>query len=68
MTDELLSADLRDRYPLLVGDREVSDGDVMAAIAPGTGETVAEVPLADAAAVDRAVGAAAEAQPAWAAL
>ncbi len=68
MTAELLAADLRDRYPLLVGDREVSDGDVMAAIAPGTGETVAEVPLADAAVVDRAVGAAAEAQPAWAAL
>lgn len=68
MTSKLLAADLRDRYPLLVGDREVSDGDMMAAIAPGTGETVAEVPLADAAVVDRAVGAAAEAQPEWAAL
>ncbi|MDE0604926.1 MAG: aldehyde dehydrogenase family protein [bacterium] len=68
MTSKLLPADLRDRYPLLVGDREVSDGDMMAAIAPGTGETVAEVPLADAAVVDRAVGAAAEAQPEWAAL
>ncbi|MCY3891542.1 MAG: aldehyde dehydrogenase family protein, partial [bacterium] len=68
MTVELLEVDLRDRYPLLVGDGEVSDGDMMAAIAPGTGETVAEVPRADAAVVDRAVDVAAKAQPGWAAL
>ncbi len=68
MTSDLSGVELRDRYPLLVGDGEVADGDMMAAIAPGTGETVAEVPLADAAAVDRAAKAAEGAQPAWAAL
>ena len=68
MTADLLGVDPRDRYPLLVGEDEISDGDMMAAIAPGTGETVAEVPRADAAVVDRAVGVAADAQPAWAAL
>ena len=68
MTADLLGVDLRNRYPLLVGDRETPDGDMMAAIAPGTGETVAEVPLANAAVVDRAVDAAADAQPGWAAL
>ncbi|WP_419926039.1 aldehyde dehydrogenase family protein [Candidatus Poriferisocius sp.] len=61
-------AAIRDRYPLLVGGREVSASAKMAAKAPGTGETVAEVPLADAEVVDRAVEAAAAAQPAWAAL
>ncbi len=60
-------AAIRDRYPLLVGDREVSARAKMAAKAPGTGETVAEVPLSDAEVVDQAVGAAADAQPAWAA-
>lgn len=68
MTANLPEVDLRDRYRLLVGDTELSAGSTMAAIAPGTGETVAEVPLADAAVVDQAVGAANEAQPAWAAL
>ena len=59
---------VRDRYPLVVGDREVSASTTMPARAPGTGKTVAEVPLADAGVVDRAVQAAADAQPAWAAL
>ncbi len=59
---------VRDRYPLVVGGREVSTSANMAAQAPGTGETVAEVPLADAEAVDRAVEAASDAQPPWAAL
>ena len=68
MTSDLSGVELRDRYPLLVGDGEVADGDMMEAIAPGTGETVAEVPLADAVAVDRAAMAAEGAQPAWAAL
>ena len=68
MTAEYSEAALRDRYPLVVGGREVSVGTMMAAKAPGTGETVAEVPLADAEAVDRAVGAASDAHPAWAAL
>ena len=65
MTAEYSEAALRDRYPLVVGGREVSVGAMMAAKAPGTGETVAEVPLADAEAVDRAVGAASDAHPAW---
>ena len=53
---------------MLIGEREITGGDTMAAIAPGTGEMVAEVPLADAAVVDRAIDVAAGAQPAWAAL
>ena len=61
-------AAIRDRYPLLVGDSEVSASAIMAAKAPGTGETVAEVPLSDAEVVDQAVGTAADALPAWAAL
>ncbi len=63
-----VDAAIRDRYPLLVGDREVSASARMVAKAPGTGETVAEVPLSDAEVVDQAVGTAADALPAWAAL
>lgn len=68
MTAGFAELELRDRYPLVVGDSEISAGRAMAAKAPGTGETVAEVPLADAEAVDRAVSAASDAQPCWAAL
>lgn len=66
----LAQAELRDDYPLLIGaDRlTAADGEAMDAVAPGTGETVARVPLAGPEAVDRAVQAAASAQPAWAAL
>ncbi|MCQ3810846.1 MAG: aldehyde dehydrogenase family protein [Acidimicrobiia bacterium] len=60
-------AAIRDRYPLLVGDSEVTASAKMAAKAPGTGETMAEVPLSDAEVVDQAVGVAADAQPAWSA-
>ena len=61
-------AAVRDRYPLVVGDQEVATSAEMAAKAPGTGETVAEVPLADAEVVDQAVRAATDAQPVWAGL
>ena len=64
-----VTATLRDAYPLLVGDSEIGAGArAMPAVAPGTGTQVAEVPLADAAMVDAAVGAAETAAPAWAAL
>ncbi|MCY3632764.1 MAG: aldehyde dehydrogenase family protein [bacterium] len=68
MTANLPEVDLRGRYPLIVGESELAANATMAAKAPGTGETVAEVPLADVEVVDQAVGAASEAQPAWAAL
>lgn len=63
-------AELRDEYPLILGDEvvAVSPQGVMAAVAPGNGEVMAEVPLAGPAIVDRAVEAAKAAQPAWAAL
>ncbi|WP_420431047.1 aldehyde dehydrogenase family protein [Candidatus Poriferisocius sp.] len=61
-------AAVRDRYPLVVGDQEVATSAKMTAKAPGTGETVAEVPLADAEVVDQAVRAATDAQPGWAGL
>ena len=68
MTDGFPEAAIRDRYPLVVGDREVTASALMPATAPGTGETVAEVPLADAEEVDRALAAATDAQHAWAGL
>ena len=68
MTAGFPEAAVRDRYPLVVGDREVTAATLMSATAPGTGEIVAEVPLADAEVVDQAVAAATDAQQAWAGL
>ncbi len=63
------SVSLRDAYPLLVGDRRIDTSSRwLPAVAPGSGEQVAEVPLAGAELVDAAVGAARAAAPAWAAL
>lgn len=66
----LATVELRDRYPLVIGGDELvaSTAGTMSAVAPGTGEVVAEVPRADADIVDRAVVAARAAQPGWAAL
>ena len=68
MTAGFPEAAVRDRYPLVVGDREVTAATLMSATAPGTGEIVAEVPLSDAEVVDQAVAAATDAQQAWAGL
>ena len=65
----LTAAPVRREYPLLVGDREIVVGDRrMPAVAPGSGEQVAEVPLAGADVVEAAVAAATAAAPGWAAL
>lgn len=69
---EELAASVRSRLAehlprLLLGDGEVV-GATAATVDPSTGEALTEAPVADAAVVDRAVRAAAAAQPAWAAL
>ncbi|HWH96367.1 MAG TPA: aldehyde dehydrogenase family protein [Baekduia sp.] len=61
---------LRDRYGLFIGGEFVapSEGAYGATINPATGEPLAEVAQASAADVQRAVGAARDAAPGWAAL
>jgi aldehyde dehydrogenase (NAD+) len=51
-----------------IGGKTVLEGELFPTINPANGETLAEVHAADAGIVDRAVAAAAAAQPAWAAL
>src|SRR3954471_17466830 len=64
------AASLRDRYDLFIGGAfsPPTDGTVVASIKPATEETLAEVAFAGPQDVERAVAAAREAQPAWAAL
>ena len=64
------TVELRDTYPMVIGSDEVgsSPAGVMAAVAPGTGEVVAEVALSSPQIVDDAVAVANQAQPAWAGL
>jgi acyl-CoA reductase-like NAD-dependent aldehyde dehydrogenase len=54
-------------FGLLIDGEIVSAPERLAVLNPATEETVAQVPIADAAALDRAVAAARVAQPAWAA-
>ncbi len=60
------------KYPTLTnlirGQEVAANGSILDVYSPGTGEKISEVPLSNADAVDLAVTAAAEAQPAWGAL
>ena len=66
----LAHAELRDSYPLRIGDGlyDGTDGPTMPVTAPGTGERIAAVPVCGPEVVDAAITSAAAAQPEWAAL
>ena len=56
------------RWTMLIDGAEVTAAETRAVVNPATGETIASVPEASAADVDRALAAARRAQPAWGAM